>query len=655
MANSVTIIVDAKDQASHVFKEIKDNAGGLGKTLGDVGKIAGGFLAGGAIAAGVGQFKSFISGSVNAAKDLGESLNAVKVTFGESAKTITDWGKANATAFGLSQREFNQLVTPLGAMLQNYGFSAEQAADQSINLAKRAADMASVFNVDVGQALEAIQAGLRGEADPLEKFGVGLNAAAIEGKALAMTGKAVASSLTDQEKKAAALALIFEQTDKVAGDFANTSDQLANKQRIAAARTEELQAKIGEKLIPVSLKITEIKLKLTEALVNKLIPALAAASKWFNQELYPILREIVDTKVIPEMQAALAQLQQTIDGLMPIAKGILEWFKENPAAIAAVTLALGLLLVALFPIPAAVLAIITAGTLLLAHWDEIKAKVSELVAKFKSDFPILWAVVDFVWDDIKNKIETTMAVIKDVIAIATALIHGDWDKAWNGIKQLVSDIFDGILTDVVNKLDLLKTLAVAAIQAIPPLLLVLVSSFYNAAVSLGDAVIRGIVDGVKGAAGVVGGIAADIGRAVKDWINSNVIDRINRALEFTIKIKNPIGPDPSVTINPPDIPRLAGGAIIRARPGGSLFVGGEGSQDEAIMPLPPGWQAANAAPTMGGQSFSMKELASAIGAELDQRVERLMRSLTITVDGREIGRVAMAYGGREADLYRRSG
>lgn len=45
---------------------------------------------------------------------------------------------------------------------------------------------------------------------------------------------------------------------------------------------------------------------------------------------------------------------------------------------------------------------------------------------------------------------------------------------------------------------------------------------------------------------------------------------------------------PSITIDTPDIPRLAKGGIVRATPGGILANIGEGRYDEAVVPLKPG-------------------------------------------------------------------
>jgi hypothetical protein len=248
-------------------QQVSASLGGLEGTFAKVGQVAAGFLSA-QLLAGAGQrVMAFVGDSVKAASSLGESVNAVQQIFGDAAPEILKWGESNATSFGLSQRAFNEMATPMGAVLKNLGFEQDEVADSTVNLTKRAADMASVFNTDVEDALAAINSALRGEANPIERYGVSVNQATVNLRALADTGKTSATALTENEKAAARLAIIFEQTSAVAGDFANTSDGLANSQRITAAETEKMQAEIGEKLLPVMLMWTQAKLKLLDALV----------------------------------------------------------------------------------------------------------------------------------------------------------------------------------------------------------------------------------------------------------------------------------------------------------------------------------------------------------------------------------------------------
>lgn len=138
------------------------------------------------ITSGLGELSQKLSKPIQDASNLGESINAVNVVFGESAVKLHDFAKNSAESVGLSERAFNQLATPLGAMLKGTGMSMDEVADKTIELTKRASDMASVYNVDVEEAMTAISAALRGEMEPIRKFGVTLDQNSIEAKAFSM-------------------------------------------------------------------------------------------------------------------------------------------------------------------------------------------------------------------------------------------------------------------------------------------------------------------------------------------------------------------------------------------------------------------------------------------------------------------------------------
>lgn len=253
--NRVEVVVTAKEQG---LKTTLDSVNREVKKIGDTTRavldvVAADFFQGAANAA-----KNFVTSTVHAASDLGESINAVNKTFGESAEQVQDWGEANANAVGLSRRAFNEAIIPLGALLKNTGLAMDVVSDKTIELTKRAADMGSVFNTDVADVLADINSGLRGESDPLEKYGVQLSEAAVSAEALAASGKKSVEQLTNQEKVTARINLILKQTASSAGDFADTTDGLANSARVASAQIEDAKAKIGEGLLPVLAKAASI-------------------------------------------------------------------------------------------------------------------------------------------------------------------------------------------------------------------------------------------------------------------------------------------------------------------------------------------------------------------------------------------------------------
>lgn len=196
------------------------------------------------------QAVNFAKSTIKAYTNLGESINAVNVQFGAGATQIKAFGTQAATAVGLANSEFNQLSVTTGALLSNFIDDERSVAAETIRLTERAADMASVFNTSVPDALAATQAAIRGENEPIRKYGVLLDDVSIRARAVELGLAATTAEVNTQTKGLAALDLIYEQTNKTQGDFAATSEDAANKSRIFAARLEDTKAKVGEALVP---------------------------------------------------------------------------------------------------------------------------------------------------------------------------------------------------------------------------------------------------------------------------------------------------------------------------------------------------------------------------------------------------------------------
>lgn len=330
MANEVEIVIKSDDKASAGLDRVKDKGNKLKDGLVTAGKVGGAALAAGVVA-GAAVVVDQVGKSIDAASDLNESLNAVSQVFDDQAGRIKDWGANNAAQFGLSQRAFNELATPLGAGLKNAGFALQDTADWTIDLTERASDMASVFNTDVSEAMEAIQSGLRGESDPLEKFGVGLSDARVKARALADTGKDNVKELSNQEIMTARLNEIMDQTNDTAGDFKNTSDGLANSERITAAKVEDLQAKIGQKMLPMVKKWNDAKLALVSTISDKLLPVMDNALPKFQNfaatlgdKLAPKVNELKDA-FMGKFREGIVRIKDAFADNKPE----IEWLAEN--------------------------------------------------------------------------------------------------------------------------------------------------------------------------------------------------------------------------------------------------------------------------------------------------------------------------------------
>ena len=247
--------------ASPLNKEV-DKASGI---LDGFGKKVGVALGAAGAAVGVAAFK-IGQDSVSAASDLAESINAVNVSYGDAAEAVLALGENSARAMGVSQADFNAAAVRFSAFAGRVVGEGGDVAGFVEDISVRAADFASVFNIDVSEALQVFQSGLSGEAEPLKRFGINLLDSEVQAYALREGLIEAGETMTEQEKVQARFGLLMESTAQTAGDFANTSDGLANSQRILQARFQDTLAQLGQHLLPV---ITDI----AGFLLDKGIPA----------------------------------------------------------------------------------------------------------------------------------------------------------------------------------------------------------------------------------------------------------------------------------------------------------------------------------------------------------------------------------------------
>lgn len=195
--------------------------------------------------------------SIQAAGDLGESLNKASVTFGKSRQVILKWSKTTAKALGTSRRTALEAAAGYGQILKASGLAEKESALMSRRMVTLAADMASFHNLETADALDKIRAGLVGEAEPLRQVGVLLSEARMQEEAYRSGIAKRGAALTDAQKVQARYNLILKDTSDTQGDFARTAGGMANQQRILSARFEDLSAKLGKKLLPWAMKVVK--------------------------------------------------------------------------------------------------------------------------------------------------------------------------------------------------------------------------------------------------------------------------------------------------------------------------------------------------------------------------------------------------------------
>ena len=193
--------------------------------------------------------------SVKAASDLNEEVSKAEVIFGDVADEIKAFSKTADTALGLSQKQALAAASTFATFGKAAGLTEKDLAKFSTGATKLSSDLASFYNTSADEAITAIGAALRGESEPIRKYGVLLDDATLKAKAMEMGLYDGKGALDVQAKSLAAYQVILDQTKDAQGDFSRTSDGLAAQQKILTAQLENLKTTMGTNLLPVAKEV----------------------------------------------------------------------------------------------------------------------------------------------------------------------------------------------------------------------------------------------------------------------------------------------------------------------------------------------------------------------------------------------------------------
>ena len=245
------------------FEDTKRKSSTLKTAMGGL-RVAAGALG---LAFGAQQILQFGKDSIEAASNYEESLNAMQVVTGVAADSIVALGEDAAEAFGLSKTEVNEAAVAFGGFADKIDRDGD-ISDTFQDYIARASDFASVMNIEVADALRIFQSTLAGESEPIRRFGLDLSAASVEAHALSEGIIEVGDKMSADDKVLARYSLLMAETANVAGDFANTSEGVANAQKIATAEMENARIELGTRLMPLQKTWIDVQRTMTGALLS---------------------------------------------------------------------------------------------------------------------------------------------------------------------------------------------------------------------------------------------------------------------------------------------------------------------------------------------------------------------------------------------------
>lgn len=274
---SIRVLVDAAQGAGQLRE--------LGGSADDVGDSFKKMFAAAAAFAGV---TAFIKSAVTAASDLQQSTGGVEAVFKSSADAVKNFAQGAAQSLGLSKSAYQELATVIGSQLKNAGTSMEDLAPKTNSLIEKGADLAAMFGGTTADAVGALSSALKGERDPIERYGVSLNQAAIDAEIMAKGMDTSTNAAKAAATQQATLNLIMKQTADSQGAAAREADSYASVMQQLSAVWENTIAEVGSALLPALSSIVGALGDMAPAAAAVLGP-LAEFLGWVLQLPTPIL------------------------------------------------------------------------------------------------------------------------------------------------------------------------------------------------------------------------------------------------------------------------------------------------------------------------------------------------------------------------------
>ena len=242
---------EAIQEGKKLADTVDEQSKGVKGSLTDAFSVMGGNLMSKAFSAALGFLVDVGKEAIQTASDIQEVQNVVDVTFGDNAAAIESWANTAQSQFGLTELQAKQYTSTLGAMLKSMGIGESDVYGMSTAMAGLAADMASFYNLDFDEAFNKIRSGISGETEPLKQLGINMSVANLEAYALSQGITKAYESMSQAEQAALRYNYLMSVTADAQGDFARTSDGLANSWRQFKTSMSSIVASIGEAVLPV--------------------------------------------------------------------------------------------------------------------------------------------------------------------------------------------------------------------------------------------------------------------------------------------------------------------------------------------------------------------------------------------------------------------
>ena len=193
--------------------------------------------------------------AIKYASDLEETSQKVDVVFGKSADSVKEWAGTAVEQMGLAKEPAMSAASTYGNMADGMRIASDTGLEMAMSLTQLSADLASFNNTSQETARIALNSVFTGETETLKQYGIVMTQTNLQQFAMQQGITKNIQSMTQAEQVQLRYNYVLANTTNAQGDFARTSDSVANQTRMAKEQFKEAAAMLGQNLLPAATGI----------------------------------------------------------------------------------------------------------------------------------------------------------------------------------------------------------------------------------------------------------------------------------------------------------------------------------------------------------------------------------------------------------------
>lgn len=206
-----------------------------------------------------------LSDGAKEAIDLYESINLLKVTFGDASDEAQEFVEKVTDMYGFDTRTIVDMMGSFKAMGNAVGMTSDVSSDLSKSLTAMTVDLSSLLNMELDTTFNRVQSAMRGMSRAALGLNMDIRATTVEAYANSKGINKQFETMTEAERELLRYMLMVQQSQDAMGDFAKTADFNANRLRVLNQQFTEVGRVIGQffkpaldAVLPVLIGVTMV-------------------------------------------------------------------------------------------------------------------------------------------------------------------------------------------------------------------------------------------------------------------------------------------------------------------------------------------------------------------------------------------------------------